>query len=121
MNLTEPRTISAHYEIKTGNIVIHIRDGAVFMFPHHLGQGLARARAEDLGHMSPTDLRSSRLCPQAMGCIGRRLMGTLEYFFITQGNLWNSHLDGTASCGESIIALDIGAIEPRKSAKTKPP
>ena len=120
MNLTEPRTISAHYEIKTGNIVIHIRDGAVFMFPHHLGQGLARA--EDLGDdMSPTDLRSSRLRPHAMGCIGRRLMGTLEYLFITQGNLWNSHLDGTASCGESIIALDIGAIEPRKSAKTKPP
>lgn len=48
-------------------------------------------------------------------------MWTLEYSFITQGDLWNSHLDGTASCGESIIALDIGAIEPRKSAKAKPP
>jgi hypothetical protein len=46
---------------------------------------------------------------------------TFEYSFMTQGNLWNSHLDGTASFGESIIVLDIGAIEPRKSAKTKPP
>ncbi len=48
-------------------------------------------------------------------------MWTLKYSFITQGNLWNSHLDRTASCGKPIIALDIGAIEPRKSAKTKPP
>ena len=47
-DLTEPRAISAHYEIETGKIVIHLRDGAVFMFPHHLGQGLASACAEDL-------------------------------------------------------------------------
>ena len=47
-DLTEPRAISAHYEIETGKIVIHLRDGSVFMFPHHLGQGLASASAEDL-------------------------------------------------------------------------
>ena len=53
-DLTEPRAISAHYEIETGKIVIHLRDGSVFMFPHHLGQGLAGARAEDLGAIEIT-------------------------------------------------------------------
>lgn len=70
------------------------------------------------------DLSVRRSCGGASALVsktGRRLMWTLEYSFITQGDLWNSHLDGTASWGESIIAIDIGAIEPRKSAKTKPP
>lgn len=53
-DLTEPRAISAHYEIETGKIVINLRDGAVFMFPHHLGQGLAHASAEDLGAIEVT-------------------------------------------------------------------
>lgn len=50
-DLTEPRAVSAHYEIETGKIVIDLRDGSVLMFPHHLGQGLAQASAEDLGAM----------------------------------------------------------------------
>ncbi|MCY7406149.1 MAG: DUF2442 domain-containing protein [Alkalinema sp. CAN_BIN05] len=54
VDLTEPRAVSAHYEIETGKIVIHLRDGAVFMFPHHLGQGLAQASAEDLGTIEVT-------------------------------------------------------------------
>ena len=53
-DLTEPRAISAHYEIETGKIVIDLRDGAVFMFPHHLGQGLAKASTEELGAIEVT-------------------------------------------------------------------
>jgi len=32
VDLTEPRAISAHYEIETGKIVIDLRDGAVLCF-----------------------------------------------------------------------------------------
>ena len=53
-DLTEPRAVSAHYEIETGKIVIDLRDGSVFMFPHYLGQGLAQASAEDLGAIEVT-------------------------------------------------------------------
>ena len=51
---TEPRARSAHYDRATGNIVIHLKDGAVFSFPHHLGQGLAGAAPDDLADLEVT-------------------------------------------------------------------
>ena len=46
-NATEPRARSACYDRTSGNIVIHLKDSSTFMFPHHLGQGLANASADE--------------------------------------------------------------------------
>ncbi len=51
---TEPRAVSAHYDPTSGNIVIHLKDGATYMFPHHLGQGLADADPADLNNIEIT-------------------------------------------------------------------
>ena len=36
---TEPRAISASYDRASGKIMINLKDGSTFMFPHELGQG----------------------------------------------------------------------------------
>jgi hypothetical protein len=51
---TEPRARSAHYDRASGNIVIHLKDGSIFMFPHLLGQGLANAAPDDLAAVTIT-------------------------------------------------------------------
>ncbi|NJP12204.1 MAG: DUF2442 domain-containing protein [Leptolyngbyaceae cyanobacterium RU_5_1] len=56
---TEPRAISAHYDPASRQIVIHLKDGATFMFPHALGQGLAGA--------SPDDLAAVEVTPSGIG------------------------------------------------------
>ncbi|MEG4856926.1 MAG: DUF2442 domain-containing protein [Microcoleus sp.] len=53
-NATEPRARWAYYDRTSGNIVIHLKDGSTFMFPHHLGQGLANASADDLAAVEVT-------------------------------------------------------------------
>ena len=50
----EPRARFASYDRQTQMVVIHLRDGSVFMFPHHLGQGLAGASPQDLGAVEVT-------------------------------------------------------------------
>jgi hypothetical protein len=50
----EPRALSARYDAQTQMVVIQLRDGSVFMFPHHLGQGLGGARAADLAAVEVT-------------------------------------------------------------------
>ena len=50
----EPRAKSAFYDPILQMIVIHLKDGSIFMFPHHLGQGLAQAKAEDLAAVEVT-------------------------------------------------------------------
>jgi Protein of unknown function (DUF2442) len=51
---TEPRAISARYDRTSGQIVIHLKDGSTFMFPHELGQGLAGADPDDLAAIEVT-------------------------------------------------------------------
>jgi hypothetical protein len=51
---TEPCARSAHYNRASGNIVIHLKDGSTFMFPHLLGQGLANAEPDDLAAVEIT-------------------------------------------------------------------
>lgn len=34
---TEPRAISASYDRASGKIMINLKDGSTFMFPHELG------------------------------------------------------------------------------------
>lgn len=45
---TEPRAQSAYYDVNSGRIVIELRNGASFLFPPELVQGLAAAPPEDL-------------------------------------------------------------------------
>lgn len=47
----EPRAKSAYYDAVTGMIVIHLQSGAIFMFPHELGQGLVGASVEELAEI----------------------------------------------------------------------
>lgn len=51
---TEPRAISAHYDRASRQVVIHLKDGSTFMFPHELGQGLAGAEPDDLAAVEVT-------------------------------------------------------------------
>jgi hypothetical protein len=53
-NATEPRARWACYDRTSGNIVIHLKDGSTFMFPHYLGQGLANATPDDLAAVEVT-------------------------------------------------------------------
>lgn len=50
----EPRAKSATYDPSSQMIVIHLQDGSIFMFPHHLGQGLAGASPQDLAAVEVT-------------------------------------------------------------------
>jgi len=56
---TEPRAHSAYYDPTSGHIVIHLKDGSIFMFPHRLGQGLA--------HAHPNDLTAVEVTPSGQG------------------------------------------------------
>ena len=47
----EPRAKSAYYDAVTGMIVVHLQSGAIFMFPHELGQGLVGASVEELAEI----------------------------------------------------------------------
>ncbi len=51
---TEPRAISADYDRVSGNIIIKLKDGSTFMFPHELGQGLGGASPDELAAVEVT-------------------------------------------------------------------
>lgn len=55
----EPRAKSARYDRRTNRIVVELRNGATFMFPAELAQGLAGA--------SPKDLADVRITPSGEG------------------------------------------------------
>ena len=50
----EPRAKSAHYDRRTNRIVVELRNGASFMFPTELAQGLAGASPKDLADVEVT-------------------------------------------------------------------
>lgn len=51
---TEPRALSASYDRTSGKIVINLKDGSIFMFPHELGQGLVGANPDELATVEVT-------------------------------------------------------------------
>jgi Protein of unknown function (DUF2442) len=55
----EPRAKSARYDRRTNRIVVELRNGATFMFPAEVAQGLAGA--------SPKDLAEVRITPSGEG------------------------------------------------------
>ena len=50
----EPRAKSARYDRRTIRIVVELRNGATFIFPAELAQGLAGASAKDLAEVKIT-------------------------------------------------------------------
>lgn len=44
----EPQAKSTHYDRATNRIVVELKNGATFIFPCELAQGLSRASADDL-------------------------------------------------------------------------
>lgn len=50
----EPRARSARYDRRTNRIVVELRNGATFMFPAELAQGLAGASPRDLSDVQVT-------------------------------------------------------------------
>jgi len=50
----EPRAKSARYDRRTNRIVVELRNGATFMFPAELAQGLAGASPKDLAEVKVT-------------------------------------------------------------------
>ena len=55
----EPRAKSARYDRRTNRVVVELRNGATFIFPAELAQGLAGA--------SPKDLAEVRITPSGEG------------------------------------------------------
>src|SRR6267143_975248 len=55
----EPRAKSARYDRRTNRIVVELRNGASFIFPAELAEGLAGA--------SPKDLAEVRITPSGAG------------------------------------------------------
>ncbi|MFY9607243.1 MAG: DUF2442 domain-containing protein [Blastocatellia bacterium] len=55
----EPRAKSARYDRRTNRIVVELRNGATFMFPADLAEGLAEA--------SPKELAEVRVTPSGAG------------------------------------------------------
>ena len=47
-DLTQPRAKSAHYDRRSGRVVVELNNGATFVFPSDLAQGIAGASSEDL-------------------------------------------------------------------------
>jgi Protein of unknown function (DUF2442) len=50
----EPRARSARYDRRSNRVVVELRNGASFIFPPELAQGLAGASAEDLAEVQVT-------------------------------------------------------------------
>ena len=54
VDATEPRALSASYDRASGRIIINLKDGSTFMFPHELGQGLEGANPDELAAVEVT-------------------------------------------------------------------
>ena len=52
--ITEPRAVSARYDIDTGLIVITLKSGAVYSFPSAIAQGLTNAENSLLAELEVT-------------------------------------------------------------------
>jgi hypothetical protein len=48
-DLTEPRARAAHYDRRSAQVIVELSNGAKFVFPSDLAQGIAGASSEDLG------------------------------------------------------------------------
>lgn len=48
---TEPRAKSAHYDRKSGRVVIELKNGSTFAFPARLAQGLENATDQQLAEV----------------------------------------------------------------------
>jgi hypothetical protein len=48
-DLTEPRARTARYDRRMGHVIVELSNGAKFIFPSDLAQGIAGASGEDLG------------------------------------------------------------------------
>ena len=48
---TEPRAKSAHYDAKSGRVVIDLKNGSTFAFPARLAQGLEHATDQQLAEV----------------------------------------------------------------------
>ena len=48
-DLTEPRARAAHYDRRSGQVIVELSNRAKFVFPADLAQGIAGASVEDLG------------------------------------------------------------------------
>ncbi len=51
---TEPRARSARYDWRAKRVVVELRNGATFIFPPELAQGLAGASSEELAEVQVT-------------------------------------------------------------------
>jgi hypothetical protein len=51
---SEPRAQAAYYDLNTGRIVIELQNGATFLFPPELVQGLAGASPDKLNNVEVT-------------------------------------------------------------------
>lgn len=49
---TEPRAKSAHYDRRTGHVVIELKNGSTFSFPAALAQGLSDATPDQLAQVT---------------------------------------------------------------------
>ena len=47
----EPRAASAHYDRKTGRVVVELMNGCTYIFPPHLVQDLSEASPDDLAEI----------------------------------------------------------------------
>jgi hypothetical protein len=50
-DLTEPRARAAHYDSRSGQVVVELSNSAKFMFPSDLAQGIAGASSNDLSRI----------------------------------------------------------------------
>ena len=55
-NLTEPKAISAYYDLAAGLVIVRLQSGAIFSFPPEIAQGLAGAGAEALAQVEVTPM-----------------------------------------------------------------
>ena len=74
---SEPCAKSASYDRQTQMVVIQLQGGAVYMFPHHLAQGLAGA--------SPEDLEAVEVTPYGSGLHWESLDVDLQVKSLLQG------------------------------------
>jgi hypothetical protein len=51
---TEPRAATARYDRRSNRIIVELRNGASFLFPPELAQGLRGASAKDLANVEIT-------------------------------------------------------------------
>jgi hypothetical protein len=51
---TEPRTAAARYDRRSNRIIVELRNGAGFLFPPELAQGLRGASARELANVEIT-------------------------------------------------------------------